>query len=247
MTILDLHSQIQERFKTVKQHIEDITGSGGRKPDLVTVVGVSKRHSAETIVAAVTGGLRNIGENKVQEAVEKKAIVDGLLEGQGISPGEICWHMVGHLQRNKVNKAVEIFDVIQSIDSRKLAVKVSSAALNRGKAISIFVEVNMAGEVSKSGLPASEVEDFVAEVLTLEGIRVKGLMSIGPHVRDRNVILNCFKDTKLLFDAVRNKMPEEERGEFQLSMGMSGDYDLAIQAGSSMVRIGTAIFGARPS
>ncbi len=215
----------------------------GRTPSEISLIGVSKTRTAEEVVAAVTAGLHDFGENRVQEAMEKKRRVQSLLARNTLDTGKIRWHLIGRLQSNKVSKAVEIFDVIHSIDSGDLARMVGRASARMGKMIDCYAQVNVSGEGSKSGVTIAEAEALAVEIAAQTSLRFVGFMTIGPLTKDQAVIESCFSELRSLRDQLGASHPEW--GSPGLSMGMSDDYELAIACGSTAVRIGTALFGAR--
>jgi len=189
-------------------------------PPYVRLVAVTKTFPVETIIKCIDAGIKEIGENYVQEAENKFAIIGN----------KVKWHMIGHLQRNKVKKAVKIFDMIQTVDSYKIAEKINEECLKIGKIMPVLVQVNVSGD--KFGIDPEEVHIFLKELSTFENIRVKGLMCIASFSKPRD----DFRRMKSIFD---------KAGLEILSMGMSDDYRIAIEEGSNMVRIGRALFGER--
>jgi pyridoxal phosphate enzyme (YggS family) len=227
---------IDENIRCVQARLTRAAAACGRNPEEITLVAVSKTFPCESISAAVAAGLRNFGENRVQEAESKIPHC----------PSMPCltWHMIGHLQSNKAHRAVELFDVIQSVDSVKLAGKLSQACLAFGKNISVFVQADLGLEETKFGAERDEVADIVAAILELQGLHLDGLMTIPPYFEDP-------ERTRPYFVALRELRRSLEQGHpgclgrGQLSMGMSHDFEVAIQEGATLVRVGTAIFGER--
>lgn len=206
----------------------------GRNVDDITLVAVSKTRTASEIRIAVTAGILDIGENRIQDAEPK------ILEVGSISR----FHMLGHLQTNKVRKAVKLFDVIQSLDSLKLAEEIDRRAKEENRTIECFIEVNCSLEEAKFGARPDEAVALIEEILSLSSIRLTGLMTIAPFSDDEGVIRPAFERARELFlegQAIAGKQFKN------LSMGMSGDFHLAIAEGSTMVRVGTGIFGSRQS
>jgi PLP dependent protein len=226
------YEYIKENLERVSDKIAEAAEKSGREVKDITLVGVSKTHPAEAVKAAVEYGVSDIGESRIQEAEPK---IDLL--------GKIArWHMIGHLQSNKVKKGVAVFDMIQSVDSLKLAEELNRRAEEMGKRIDCLIEVNSSGELSKFGLEPEKVIDLLGEMSGLDNINVCGLMTIGPLVDDERQIRAAFGLTRELFLKGRKIMG----GAFTtLSMGMSDDFEMAIGEGSTMVRVGTAIFGPR--
>jgi pyridoxal phosphate enzyme (YggS family) len=212
--------------------IEKKCVSVGRNSEPIRVVGVSKTIPAPNVQDAVLAGLKECGENRVQEGIEKINTV---------SPRPI-WHFVGHLQRNKARKATEYFDVIQTVDSLELAEIISKRILELNKEMEIYLQLNSTGESQKSGFPPSEIFDEADKINKLRGLRLTGLMTIGPFTEDKKLIRRSFFLTKEVFDKMRAKIGDRFRW---LSMGMSGDFEIALDYGANVLRIGTAIFGPR--
>jgi PLP dependent protein len=210
----------------VRARIDTAAQRAGRDPSTVRLVGVSKTFPAEAVVAAVKAGLPDIGENRVQEAVVKAAAVSNF----GIQP---AWHLIGHLQTNKVKAALALFKSIESLDSLHLA-----ESLNRHAAhpIEVLLEVNVAGEATKTGFSVEELPAAAHAVAGLSMLRLKGLMTVAPLADDPEDVRPVFR--RLCQMGEQLDLPE-------LSMGMSGDYEVAIGEGATIVRIGRAIFGAR--
>lgn len=220
------------RLEEIRHRIALAATRSGRTPTAVTLVGVVKTVPVEVVRDAVAAGLEDLAENRVQEAEGKVAAV-----GRGVR-----WHLVGHLQRNKAARAVSLFDSLQSIDGSELAAAVARHALAAGRSIRGLVQVNVTGEASKHGVAPVELEGVLEKILGLPGITIDGLMSIGPREGGLEAARRSFVATRRLRDAAAARLgvalPE-------LSMGMSGDYEVAIEEGSTLVRVGTALFGAR--
>jgi hypothetical protein len=198
----------------------------------VKLLAVSKTFSTGDVLAAVEAGLREFGESKIQEAQEKVPAVNSAAAG-------VKWHFIGHLQTNKAGKAASLFDCIQSVDSLRLAQKVSDSL--QGRAVDVLVEVKVSGEDAKFGINPDEAAGLIEGMNRLQGIRVKGLMTMAPYSENPEDARPYFREARKLFDSLK----KAGYGMEVLSMGMSGDYEAAIQEGSTMVRIGTAIFGKR--
>jgi pyridoxal phosphate enzyme (YggS family) len=227
-----MKTAIAHNLRQVTQRIAEACAETGRKPDDITILAVTKGHSAGTVQAAVRAGLTNIGENRVQEADEKISEL-----------GKIArWHMIGHLQTNKVKKAVELFDVIQSIDSLRVAEEINKRAGEAGKLIECYIEINSSGEEQKTGVDPSETLQLITQVRSLSNIKLSGLMTVGPLTESEESIRKSFVLCRGLFKKGRDTVGEQFAN---LSMGMSSDFELAIAEGSTMIRVGTAIFGAR--
>ncbi len=226
---------ISENLSKVKERINSTAVSSGRDPRDITLIVISKTRSAEIVNMAIECGVRHFGENKIQEAVPK--INDLNKQHSGLT-----WHMVGHLQSNKAKIAVLNFDMIQSVDSIKLARKISGIAQQLQKNVDILIEVNISGEESKYGINPDDVEHINGEIASLPNINVRGLMTIGPLTSDIVDIRNAFRRMRKIFEDMQNS---ENDGFNILSMGMTDDYEIAIQEGSTMIRLGRAIFGPR--
>jgi PLP dependent protein len=218
---------IRENLERVRERIERAAQRAGRRPDDVLLIGVSKTVDIARIQAALAAGLRALGENRVQEARTKIAELGR----------PAAWHLVGHLQTNKVKDALEIFDVIHSLDRLELANELERRAASRGLAVEALLQVNVAGETSKGGLAPDAVGSALDAIGKLVHVKVTGLMAIPPEAARP-------EDSRPWFRRLRELA--ERHGLKRLSMGMSGDFEVAIEEGATMVRVGTAIFGARP-
>jgi len=203
-------------------------------PDYVTIVAASKTRTASEILELLDSGLRDVGENYVQEAQEKFEVIGS----------KARWHCIGHLQRNKVKKAVEIFDLIQTVDSLKLAEEIDKRCAFINRRMPIMIEVNSGREEKKAGVFPENVSELIESISSLENISVVGLMTMGPLTDDQEEIRPYLRLTRELFEEI--SMQKIERVQMRyLSMGMSGSYKVAIEEGSNMVRLGTIIFGER--
>jgi len=212
--------------------IADACEEHDRDTNDITIIAVTKTHSAAVIRTAVAVGLHNIGESRIQEAEPKIHEVGHIAR----------FHLIGHLQTNKVKKAVQLFDVIHSVDSLKLANEISQRAAELNRTIECLVQVNVSGEEKKYGIAPGETIDLVSRVNDLPNIKLTGLMAIGPHTDDENEIRAAFGLGRKLFIDAQSVVGRQFD---QLSMGMSNDYPLAIAEGATIIRIGTVIFGAR--
>ncbi len=203
-------------------------------PDGVILVAAAKTRTPEEILEAIEAGVQIIGENYVQEAERAYEVIGNRAK----------WHMIGHLQKNKVKKAVRIFDMIETVDSVKLAKEIDKQCKKIGKVMPVLVEVNSGEEPQKSGVMPDEVVDLVKEISQFENIKVEGLMTMGPLLDDPEELRPYFRKTRELFERIRDMdIPNVEMK--YLSMGMSDSYKVAIEEGANMVRIGTKIFGPR--
>jgi pyridoxal phosphate enzyme (YggS family) len=217
---------IRANLERVRERVARAAERAGRRAEDVLLVGVSKTVDVARVRAAIAAGLEALGENRVQEARDKIAEV-----GRGVR-----WHLIGHLQTNKVRDALELFDVIHSVDRIDLARELDRRARAKGRVIDAFVQVNMGGEQSKGGWPPEAVETAVNALSALAGLKLRGLMTIPPAVERPEDARGWFRSLRKL--AERHGLPE-------LSMGMSGDFEVAVEEGATMVRVGTAIFGPR--
>lgn len=233
----------QERLAAVISELKKAAAAVGRDVDEITLIGVSKFHPSETVIEMALAGLRDFGENRVQEAAGKRAEVEARLTEQGFDPRLIHWHMVGHLQSNKAVKAAAIFDVIHSVDSVELAKRLAEAAQELGKRLDCLVQVNTSGEITKSGVDISKAIEIAEVIVSEPALRFKGLMTIGPLTNNPTLIKQSFERLGALRDDIERSHPAW--GRLELSMGMTDDFPAAIACGATMVRIGTALFGSR--
>jgi PLP dependent protein len=218
---------IRENVERVRERIARAAQRAGRRPDDVLLIGVSKTVDVARIRTALAAGLRALGENRVQEAKTKVTEVGR----------PAAWHLVGHLQTNKVRDALEIFDVIHSLDRLELARELERRATSRGLAVEALLQVNVAGEATKGGFAPDAVGEALEAIAKLPHVHVTGLMAIPPEGERP-------EDSRPWFRRLRELA--ERHGVPRLSMGMSGDFEVAVEEGATMVRVGTAIFGARP-
>lgn len=228
--------RISQNLLRVSQNIRDAALRSNRDPDEITLVVVTKTWSSEIICVAADLGLSHFGENRIQEAAPK-------IEQIRQDYDNLSWHMIGHLQSNKARSAVEYFDFVQSIDSLKIAQKISNHATELQKNIDVLLEINISGESTKFGIDPEDVFKLAKEVKGLPYLDLKGLMTIGPMTDDIREVRKSFRRMKKIFDILRQQHSEQEINV--LSMGMSDDYEIAIEEGSTMVRLGRAIFGSR--
>lgn len=226
---------IVDKLHRVTAEIAEICDSVGRDPADVTVVAVSKGVEWSRIEELVHDGqLPHLGENRVQEAAVKVPL----------AAGHAQWHLIGHLQTNKVKAALELFQLIHSVDRPRLAEELSKRAAANGQTARVLLQINVSGEASKGGVPIAEAEDFAAAALALPGLQVEGLMTMAPLSPDPESVRPVFRDLRLLRDRLRRRFPSSEWQH--LSMGMSQDYRVAVEEGATLVRIGSAIFGKPP-
>lgn len=219
-------------MKTITQNLQTLKSSLEDKPQINIVV-VTKTRSPEEIQEAIAAGATSIGENRVQEAEQKFPKIQNIEKTEK--------RLIGRLQSNKAKRAVKIFDTIDSVDSLKLSKKISKAAEDLGKKQRVLLQINSSGENTKAGFGFNSKKEIL-ECVNMPGIKVEGLMTMGPNTKDVDQIARSFQKTKKLFDEL-NKL--ENIKMKTLSMGMSGDYLIAIREGSTSIRVGTAIFGPR--
>jgi PLP dependent protein len=223
----------------VQQRIATASRRAGRQAHEIVLMAVSKTHPAERIRAAYTGGIRVFGENRVQEFAAKASSLLDLADAK--------WHMIGHLQSNKATKAAELFSAVDSLDSVKLAERLNAAAEKQNKKIPVLIEMNVGGEESKTGItPESrDLEDLLLAAPGFEALEFRGLMTVPPFSDDAEDARPYFRRLRGIRDTIRTRKLPAISLEV-LSMGMSHDFEVAIEEGSTCVRVGTAIFGERP-
>jgi hypothetical protein len=229
---------IAERVESLRKRIETAARSAGREADAIRIVGISKSFSGERVLEAAEAGLRCFGESRVQEASKKIPWVDA----RSALPLE--WHLVGQLQRNKAPKAVELFSIVESLDRPELAEALARAAAARNSRMRVLLQVNIEREPQKGGVEPESLPALLARVDTLEALEPLGLMAIPRHHADPERSRAAFAEVRRLRDALDRGRPPERRLRV-LSMGMSHDFEVAIQEGADWIRIGTAIFGER--
>ena len=225
---------IAENIARVREEIAAAAAEVGKKPEEITLVGASKMNDAAACREAIAAGIDALGENRVQEMTAKLA--ENAYDGAPL-------HFIGHLQRNKVKQVVGHVDLIQSVGSLELLDEIEKTAANRGLVQDILLEVNVGGEEAKSGFAPADTEAAAEAALSRSHVRVLGLMTIPPANADRDTNMRYFKEVRALYVDIDRKMFHNELK--YLSMGMSGDFADAIRCGANMVRVGTAIFGAR--
>lgn len=225
---------IHENLAEVEKRIEEACKKAGRAREEVTLIAVSKTKPVRDVRDAMETGIVDFGENKVQEIMDKYEAI----------PEKLNWHMIGHLQRNKVKYIVDKVYLIHSVDSLRLAVQINEEAKKKDRVCPILIEVNVAGEDTKFGVSVEDTEALIREIAQLPNVKVKGLMTIAPFVDDA-------EENRVYFRTLRNLLVDIKRKNIDnvdmdvLSMGMTGDYEVAIEEGATMVRVGTGIFGKR--
>jgi len=231
----EMAANIQQNVMCVEERIAAACRRSGRRREDVKLVAISKTHPPEAIRAAFAAGLRDFGENRVQEAQSKFPRLTDL---------GVTWHLVGHLQSNKAHTAREIFNWVHSVDSLRLADKLAQASAPGSEPLPVLIEVNLGGEASKAGVKASEVAGLAAKIGGLPALSLRGLMVIPPYLENPEAVRPCFRQLRALACEIENlHLPNISMQE--LSMGMSHDFEVAIEEGATLVRVGTAIFGGR--
>lgn len=233
---------IAENLARVRDQIQEAARRAGRNPEEVKLVAVSKTFPPEFILEAYRAGVREIGENRVEEARVKIPIVNA----QTAPDDRVHWHLIGHLQRRKAREAVELFDTIQSVDTLRLAETLNRHAMTQGRVLPVLLQVNIANDPHKFGFapePRAALYQAIEHIVALPALRVMGLMTIGPLVTTAEEARPFFRDLRLLRDELQKRFPQADWRE--LSMGMTDDFAVAIAEGATIVRIGRAIFGQR--
>ncbi len=229
---------LSDNIVAIHERIAVATRRAGRSPNEIALMAVTKTHPPERIREAYAAGLRLFGENRVQEFAGKAATLADMPDAE--------WHMIGHLQTNKAAKTAELFSAVDSVDSLKLAEKLDAAARNLGKTVAVLIEINVGGEAAKSGVPpgSPELDELFSAAPRLEALRFRGLMTVPPFTDDPEGARPYFRKLRELRDTIAaRKLPNVSMDV--LSMGMSHDFEVAIEEESTCVRVGTAIFGER--
>jgi pyridoxal phosphate enzyme (YggS family) len=230
-----MQTELEERFRQVRRRIQQAAERAGRLPSSVRLVTVSKTQPAALVRAAINAGATILGENYIQEARDKfNAFVD--------SPAS--WHFIGHLQSNKAKYAVRMFDLIHTVDSAKLAVELDRQAARVGKVQQVLLQVNISGEATKSGTGESGLIPLVEEICRLANLKIRGLMTMPPFFDAPERARSYFAALRGLRDRIQDRFAGDLDFR-ELSMGMTGDFEVAIEEGATLVRIGTALFGER--
>jgi len=226
---------ITDNLAKVRERVAAACRRAGRSPEDVRLIAISKTFPPELIRAASAAGLRHFGENRVQEAAAKRPALSDLT---------VTWHLVGHLQTNKAKLARELFHWIHSVDSQRLAARLDRVAASRDDRLPVLIEVNLSGEATKTGVAENEVVPLVEAVSRLETLEVRGLMVIPPWFEDPERVRPFFRRLRELAEEIESRQLSNVSMR-ELSMGMSHDFEVAIEEGATMVRLGTAIFGPR--
>jgi PLP dependent protein len=224
---------VAANYRKIIDRISEAAQRAGRNPREIKLLAAAKSQSVELVQAAIAAGVRLIGENYVQEAESKRQVISDTVE----------WHMIGHLQRNKVKAALNTFELIQSLDSMALALELDKGGRRNGKTVRTLIEVNLGDEASKSGIGQDEVAELLKRVGDLSHVRVEGFMAVPPFKEKPEEIRPYFRALKDLQVELQRLVPNVSLN--QLSMGMTHDYPIAVEEGATIVRIGTALFGPR--
>ena len=238
-------SGLPERVAEIRQKIADAKARGGHRQG-VCIIAVTKTHGPDAVLAAVGAGLTDVGENKVQEAIGKQdllaalVVVPGGILAVGRAEPPLRWHLVGHLQRNKV-KFLDRFSLFQAADSSRLVDEIDALGITRGMPVDVLLEVNVSGETSKGGYAPGGFEREAERIAGLEGIKVCGVMTMAPFDADEATLRRVFSGAR----AARTVCERAGLPAVDLSMGMSADYEVAVEEGATMVRLGTVLFGER--
>ncbi len=231
---------LRDNLERVRQRVQQACQRCDRQPSSVTLIGVTKTVPSEIIRDAVALGLTELGENRVQDAREKQTVLPRTL-----NPEPIRWHLVGHLQSNKAKLAVELFDVIHSVDSLALIQMLERAAQSRPRLLEVLIQVNISGEQTKFGCRPNEVPGLIDALRGCRQLTLVGLMTLAPFSENPEEARPHFRNLRALRDAMSQSPHHPITPSLQLSMGMSQDFEVAIEEGADWIRIGTAIFGAR--
>ena len=225
---------VEKNILDIKKRIRNACERVGKNPEDVYLIAVSKNFSAEVVQRAVDQGIKILGENRVQEAQAKQPLIEG----------DVKWHLIGHLQRNKVRHAVKLFSMIQSVDSERLAKEISRRAGQIEKNIDVLIQINIGQEESKYGINPDEVEEFIRKISQLQNLNIKGLMAIAPYKENPEDVRPYFRQMYDIFENIQKLSIDNIEMKY-LSMGMSNDFEVAIEEGANMIRVGTSVFGAR--
>jgi len=235
-------STTAQRLESIRMRMAHACVRSGRKEDDVTLIAVSKRIDPHLVVEACRAGQWDLGENRIPDALDRQDELKTLLESEGLPSGNLNWHFIGHLQSRKVKTAGGRFCLVHGVDSLKLAHKLAALASSQNRRESILLEVNAGGEIQKDGFSTDEAIDAAAELALLPGLDLQGMMTMAPHGASEKTLRETFARLRVLNEDARR---ETGLSLPQLSMGMSGDFEEAILEGSTLIRVGGAIFGPR--
>ncbi len=233
-------TRLEENLPRVRERVAEAAARVGRSPEEVRIVAVTKGHPLEAIRAALASGIRELGENRLGELEEKRRLLDEL----AVDAPDLRWHMVGHLQRRKAPGIRDAAHVLHSLDSLRLAERLERTAPDGCPPLPVLIQVNTSGEESKYGFTPEGFLDELDEILEMTSLEVQGLMTMAPLTDDRELIRATFRRLRELQEEARRT--HQGYGGHELSMGMSNDYELAVEEGSTLVRLGTVLFGERP-
>ena len=225
---------IKDNLAEIELRIQAACDNAKRPREDVHLIAVSKTVEADVMNTSIDFGVTDLGESKVQEIRRKF---------DDVKPAH--WHLIGHLQSNKVKYIIDKVDLIHSVDSFKLAQEISKRAASHDKVMSILLQVDMASEESKFGMASTDVQHLIEQILTLDALSIEGLMFIAPYVPDPEDVREYFKKMKRLFDDIKEKMNHERLNMKHLSMGMTNDFEVAIEEGATLLRVGTGVYGRR--
>lgn len=226
---------IADNIRAVRQRIDDACRRAGRNPNEVTLIAVTKAFDSTRITEAVREGVCDIGENFVKELLQKR---------EQVLDGNIRWHFIGHVQTNKVKSLVEVVHLIHSVDSYRVAQEVEKRASKVSRTVDVLLEINTTGEATKYGVPPEEAKALVKKIAPFEHVRIRGLMTIGPFSPDPEESRPCFRKLRELSESIAAQSIENVEMT-HLSMGMTNDFEVAVEEGATLVRLGTALFGPR--
>lgn len=237
--------KLSENWKRIEQRVGEAASRARREPKGVTIVAVTKTASLELVQALVDLGVRDLGENRVQEFARRAALIKEWLDQRDVSAGTTAarprWHMIGHVQRNKVKALLPWADMIQTVDSLRLAEEIDAQAGKIGRVVPILMEVNATGETNKSGVAVAAAIHLAEQIRTLRQLELRGLMAMGPLTDDRERVRQVFGRVRELFDEIVGERVAGPQFR-ELSMGMSADFEIGIEFGATCVRIGSALF-----
>ena len=237
-------SKISDRLKQVKENIAAACAHSGRGEKSVKLIIVTKTAPIESVKEVIKLGCTELGENRVQQLKQVAADIDEFLEqntGEENMPEKVNWHMIGHLQRNKVKQALKTCSLIHSVDTLRLAEEINSAAAKLDHKANILLQVNCSGEPQKYGAPVGAATHLAEQFSTMNNIRLVGIMTMAPLTMNKDVVRSCFIRAREIFEEIKGERLAGSKFK-QLSMGMSQDYEIAIEEGATMLRIGSAVF-----
>jgi len=230
---------INARLNYIRHELGQTLSTCGRAADSVTILAAVKKQPPEAIAAAVAAGIACLGDNRLQESLEKRHTVAYSIKDVKFP---VSWHFIGRLQSNKLGKIAAYFDCVQSVDAADHARKLSREAERLGKTLDLYIEIAASGEETKGGIPPERAEELAGGILMLPSVRVTGLMTVGPLTSDTGRIRACYQSVAELSERLRRSLPGFGGG---LSMGMSGEWKIAVECGATMIRLGTSLFGSR--